>query len=108
MKQNKKQIQAICIRLLLLFLCTTMLLCVPIFAGVKLSKKKVTIEVGKKYTLNVTGTKKKVKWTIGNKKLISLKTKGAKKRTAVITGKRLVLVMLLQKSEKRNCVVASL
>ena len=102
MKQNKKQVQAICIKLLLLFLCTTMLLCVPIFAGVKLSKKKVTIEVGKKYTLNVTGTKKKVKWTIGNKKLISLKTKGAKKRTAVITGKKVGTCYVTAKIGKKK------
>lgn len=58
---------------------------------IKLSKKKVSTNVGKSFTLKVKGTKKKVKWKSSNKKVATVSTKGkvkAKKSgKATITAK---------------------
>ncbi len=60
-------------------------------ATVKLNTSKKTLKVGKKYTLKVKGTKKKVKWTSSNKKVATVNSKGKvtakKKGTATITAK---------------------
>ena len=64
---------------------------------IKINKTKIYITKGTKYTLKVTGTKKKVKWTVGNKKTATVSTKGvvtAKNKgktivTAKVAGKKL-------------------
>ncbi len=60
-------------------------------ATVKLSKKTLTMNKGEKYTLKITGTKKKVKWSTSDKKIATVNSKGlvtAKgKGTATITAK---------------------
>ena len=75
------------------------LLLIVVFAGstfasaasVKLSKKKLTLFVGKAYTLSVSGTSKKVKWSSSKKSVATVTSKGKikakKKGTAVITAK---------------------
>ena len=59
--------------------------------GIKINKTKKTLNVGKKYTLKITGTSKKVKWTSSNKKVATVNSKGKvtakKKGTATITAK---------------------
>ncbi len=58
-------------------------------AAVKLSKKEITLEVGKSQTLKLTGTKQKITWTTSKKTVAVVSTTGkvtAKKAgTAVIT-----------------------
>ena len=60
-------------------------------SSIKINKTKKTLEVGKKYTLKITGTSKKVKWTSSNKKVATVNSKGKvtakKKGTATITAK---------------------
>ena len=59
--------------------------------GIKINKTKKTLNVGEKYTLKITGTSKKVKWTSSNKKVATVNSKGKvkakKKGTATITAK---------------------
>lgn len=55
-----------------------------------ISKSKVTVKAGKTATLKVLGTKDKVKWSSGNKKVATVKDgkiTAVKKGTAVITAK---------------------
>ncbi len=58
---------------------------------IKLNKTKVTLNKGKTYTLKVSGTKKKVKWSTSNKKVATVNSKGKvtakKKGTCTITAK---------------------
>ncbi len=58
---------------------------------IKISKTKLSLKKGKTYTLKVSGTKKKVKWSTSNKKVATVNSKGkvtAKgKGTATITAK---------------------
>ena len=60
-------------------------------SSIKISKKKKTLRVGDKYTLKITGTSKKVKWSSSNKKVATVNSKGKvkakKKGTATITAK---------------------
>ena len=60
-------------------------------ASVKISKTKVTIYKGEKYTLKINGTSKKAKWSSSNKKIAIVDSNGevtAKKDgTATITAK---------------------
>ncbi len=66
-------------------------------ATIKLTKKTLTLEVGKTATLKVTGTKKTVKWSSGDKTIATVSSKGkvtAKavgktKITAAVNGKKL-------------------
>lgn len=57
----------------------------------KLSKKSVSVYVGKNTTLKVSGTKQKVSWNSSNRKIASVSNKGVvkglKKGTATITAK---------------------
>ena len=59
--------------------------------SIKINKKSKTIYEGNTYTLKVTGTKKKVKWSSSNKSVATVSSKGkvtAKKNgTATITAK---------------------
>lgn len=45
-------------------------------AKVKINKKKVVLEEGGTVKLKITGTKKRVKWTSGNKKVATVNSKG--------------------------------
>jgi len=60
-------------------------------ASIKISKTKYTMNKGQTYTLKISGTKKKVKWSTSNKKVATVSSKGkvtAKKNgTATITAK---------------------
>ena len=60
-------------------------------AGVKLNKKSLKLNIGKKYTLKVKGTKAKVIWTSSKPKVVSVSKKGVikaiKEGTAKITAK---------------------
>lgn len=57
----------------------------------KISKTAISITVGKKYTLKVSGTKKKVTWSSSKKSVATVSSKGVvtakKKGTATITAK---------------------
>lgn len=48
-------------------------------AAVKINKKSLSIKVGKTYKLKVKGTKKKVKWSSSNKKVVTVSSKGVVK-----------------------------
>lgn len=60
-------------------------------SAAKLNKKKLSLNVGKTYTLKASGIKGKIKWTSNKKKIASVSGKGLvtakKKGTAVITAK---------------------
>lgn len=68
---------------------------------VKLSKKNVTVKVGKTQTIKVKNTKKKAKWTIKKgKKYISLKKK--KKTSVVVKGKKQGKAVVVAKIGKKK------
>ncbi len=58
-------------------------------ATIKLNKKSLSLDVGKTYTLKVSGTKSKITWSSSNKEVVTVSTKGkvtAKKEgTATVT-----------------------
>lgn len=54
-------------------------------SSVKISKRKYKMNKGEKYTLKITGTKKKVKWFTSNKRIATVNSKG--KVTAKKKGK---------------------
>lgn len=54
-------------------------------ATIKITKKTLSLEVGKTATLQITGTKKTVKWSTSDKTIASVSSKG--KVTAVAIGK---------------------
>ena len=59
--------------------------------AVSISKKSIIRAIGTTYTLKVKGTKRKVKWSSSNKKIVTVDKKGnvtgIKKGTAIITAK---------------------
>ena len=59
--------------------------------SIKLNTKKKSLNVGKTYTLKLSKTKKKVKWSSSNKKIATVNSKGKvtakKKGTCTITAK---------------------
>lgn len=59
--------------------------------AIRLNKKNITLNVGKKYTLKMSGTSKKVKWSSNKKSVAIVNSKGKitakKKGTAKITAK---------------------
>ena len=79
--------------ILIFALCFTFIPTVNVEAAskVKINKTSTTIYVGKTETLKISGTSKKVKWTISNKSVATVSSKGkvtAKKAgTATITAK---------------------
>ena len=60
-------------------------------AKIKISKTKYKMNKGEKYTLKISGTKKKVSWSTSNKKVATINSKGKvtakKKGSATITAK---------------------
>ena len=81
---------ALFLRALLILLAAIAMLQMPVYAAkkIRLSKTKKTLYTGKKFTLTIKGTKKKVRWYVSGKKLVKLKTKGAKKHKVVVTAKK--------------------
>ena len=73
---NKRSLKVLYV-LLILTIC--MLMAVPAYAKPKISRKKITLVVGKKAKLKVKGTKKKVKWSSSNKSIASVSKKGVVK-----------------------------
>ncbi|MBR1598759.1 MAG: Ig-like domain-containing protein [Lachnospiraceae bacterium] len=80
----KKTLMTICafIMLMVAFSVTS----ISSEAKVKLNKKTAEVKAGSTVTLKVSGTKKKVKWTTGNKKVATVKAKG--KYKGIVTGKK--------------------
>ncbi len=74
---------------ILVLLLVVMMVPTSASAAVKISKSKVTIEVGKSTTLKITGTNKAVKWKTSNKKVATVSKNGKvtanKYGTATIT-----------------------
>lgn len=70
-------------------------------AAVKLSKKSITVKVGKKYKLKLKGTKKAPKWSSANKKIAKVNKKGVVK--GIKAGKTKVFAKLGKK--KYTCKV---
>ncbi len=66
-------------KIILLMMFLLLSISTSVNAAPKLSKKSVTIKVGQKYTLKVTGTKKKITWKSSNKSV-------AKVKNGVVTG----------------------
>lgn len=66
----------------------------------KLNKKKLTLYVGKKATLKVKNTKKKVKWSSSKKKVAKVTKKG--KRTAKVTAKKKGTTNIIAKVGKKK------
>jgi hypothetical protein len=76
--------------MLVVMMCTTLITPrISYAATIKISKSKLTVNVGKTYTLKITGTTRAIKWTSSNKTVATVSTKGkitAKKAgTATIT-----------------------
>ncbi len=83
--------------LLILFLVINVMPVQSAYAAtVKLNKTNINLNVGKTYTLKVTGTKKTVKWSSSDAKIASVSTKGvvkgikkgSAKITAAVSGKK--------------------
>lgn len=70
-------------------------------ATVKLNKKSLSLEVGKTYTLKVSGTKKKVTWSTSDKKIATVNKSG--KVTAKKAGKATITATVDKK--KYTCKV---
>ena len=76
--------------LLCLTLALSIVLAIPVLTchaakkKVKLSKKRITLQQGRKVQIKLKNTKKKVKWSVSGKKLVTVKAKGKKKQIAVI------------------------
>lgn len=65
-------------------------------AKMKLNRSSAAIKVGKKVTLKVKGTKKKVKWTTSKKAIASVSGKG------VVTGKKVGMATITAKVGKKK------
>ena len=82
-------------------LCFCLSICPASASNIKISNKKITLEVGKKKKLSVKGTKKKVSWKSSDKKIATVNKKGIVK--AKSTGKAVVTAKAGRK--KYKCVV---
>lgn len=115
MKLTKKLLIAMMIALSTLIIIPAT---VPIFEGgyiaqaasIKINAKKKTLNVKQTYTLKISGTKKKVKWSSSNKKVATVSSKGkvtAKKvGTATITakvGNKKYSCKIVVENPKMNC-----
>lgn len=97
-------------------LSTSILLCVAIIASltlinvktaeaatIKLNKTKLTLDVGKSYTLKITGTTKAVKWASSNKNVAAVSTAG--KVTAKSGGSAVITATVSSKKYTCNVTV---
>ena len=71
MKKNK-----FLLAFLLLFICSFCLSSTEASAKVKLNKSILTLVEGQKYTLKLTGTKKKITWKSNKKSIATVTSKG--------------------------------
>lgn len=75
----------------------------------KISKTAISITVGKKYTLKVSGTKKKITWssskksvaTVSSKGVVSAKKKGTATITAKVSGKKYTCKVTVKAKPKK-------
>ena len=78
-----KNIKKVAFIIIIMAMMFSLAMPISVSAQTKSSNKSITLNVGKTYTLKVTGTKKKVTWSSSNKKIATVSTKGkitAKKR----------------------------
>lgn len=73
---------------------------VQVFAKskIKISKKVLKLKVGQSYTIKIKGTKKKVKWSSSNKKIVVVNKKG--KVLAKKVGKTVIIAKIQKKKYK--------
>lgn len=64
------------IKIVLIILYVLLSISVPVSAKVKISPTSVNMIKGEKIKLKVKGTKKKIKWSVKNKKIVSISKKG--------------------------------
>lgn len=89
----------------ILFILPVLVMClsitIPVSAAVKISSKNVTLTVGQKKQLEVTGTTKKVKWSSNKKKVATIDQRG------VVTAKSAGTAKIAAKvgSKKYTCTV---
>ena len=70
-------------------------------ANIKINTINKTLNVGKKYTLKISGTKKKIKWSSSNTKIATVSSKG--KVTAKKKGKCTITAKIGKK--KYKCII---
>ena len=77
--------------IVMLCLLITMIAVPATASAASINKKSITLNVGKKYTLKVKGTKKRIIWSSNKKSVVTVSSKGVvkavKKGNAVITAK---------------------
>lgn len=83
----------------------TALLSVPAFAKPLLKKKQISVAVGESVQLEVTGTKKKVKWSSSDKKIATVSNKGVVKGRK--TGKVTIKAKIGKNTLKCNLTVTN-
>lgn len=75
-------------------------------AAKKITRKNITLKVGKTKTLKFKNASKKVKWSTSNKKVVKIKKKkGKKKNTAVIKAVKKGTAKITAKSGSRKMIV---
>ncbi len=94
MKANtflRKRLSLLAASLFILLTAAAFMAPAPAQAAAKISRSAITVATGKKTTLKVTGTSKKVTWKSSSKKIATVTShgvvKGVKKGTATITAK---------------------
>ena len=87
---------------MVILLCLTLISPSVVYsATIKITKTKLSLNVGKTYTLKITGTTKAPKWTTSKKSVASVNSKG--KITAVAKGTATITATINKKQYK--CVV---
>ena len=99
--RTAKRVSTVVICIAMVFVCIGMTAEVHA-AAVKLSKKSVSLDIDKSATLKVKGTKKAVKWSSSNKKIVVVSKKG--KITAKKAGTATVYAKVA--SKKLKCKVS--
>lgn len=111
MRKVMKKVQKICMMVLVLALVLTGL---PLTSGtyasaakkkMKLSKKKITLQVGKKKKLTVKNKKGKVKWKTSKKKVATVSKKGVVKAKRAGKATITASVKYKKKTKKLKCKV---
>ena len=91
---------------LVILLCVVGLSGQPAQAKTRLTKTKLTISVGQKVTLKVKGSRKKAKWSSGNKKVATVNQKG--KVRAKKAGKTTITAKIGKKKYRCKITVISI